>query len=100
MFYDYEFYTATVEEIRNEIGEVEKTIVKKDLFIGDMQPIDESTKAKQWGNDTQASITIYTDTNLNVGDYVYSDDKLLEVEKVIDWVIYKIYALKWAKYEN
>lgn len=100
MFYDYEVFTATLEEIRNEIGEVEKVFVKGNSFYGDIQPIDESTKAKTWGDDTQATFTLYADKTLYNGDYVYYKEQLFEIEKKVDWMNYKIYALKWAKYEG
>lgn len=65
----------------------------------DIQPIEESTKTKTWGNDIESTLQIWCDEDLNVGDVIVYNNEAYVIEKLIDWVSYKIYAIKKADIE-
>lgn len=96
MFYDFTIYKVVKTTVINEIGQTKETYKKDKAFIGDIQPIDEHTRVKTWGSDTIGTFTLYSNESLMCGDMVYYN-KPYEVEKVIDWIEYKMYSLKESK---
>lgn len=60
----------------------------------DIQPIEESIKTKTWGNDIESTWQVFCDEDMNVGDIIIYNNKSYSIEKKIDWISYKIYAIK------
>lgn len=92
-------YTTTKETSKNAIGQV-LTTYKKDKEISiNMQPITEESKAKDWGNDIDATYNMYSDTHLQVGEIISYNNKAYKVIKAIYWNTYNLYALLEADVE-
>lgn len=92
-FKDFTIYTTTKEATKN-LGNILTTYLKKTAVQCDIQPVEESAKAKTWGNDIEATWQVFCDEDMNVGDVIIYNNKSYSIEKKIDWISYKIYAIK------
>lgn len=92
-FKDFTIYTTTKETTKT-LGNVLTTYLKKSAVQCDIQPIEENTKTKTWGNDIESTWQVFCDEDMNVGDIIIYNNKSYSIEKKIDWISYKIYAIK------
>lgn len=92
-FKDFTIYTTTKETAKT-LGNVLTTYLKKAAVQCDIQPIEESTKTKTWGNDIESTWQVFCNEDMNVGDIIIYNNKSYSIEKKIDWISYKIYAIK------
>ena len=92
-FKDSTITTTTKTRIKDK-GQVITSYYLDKTYDVDMQPIEESIKAKTWGNDIEATYQFYSDIELAVEDVIVFKNKPYMIEKVIDWISYKIYAIK------
>ena len=86
--------TKTTKTVIKNRGQVITSYKPTESFSVDIQPIEQSTKTKTWGNDIEATYQIYSDVDLAVDDVIVFKGKPYQVEKVIDWISYNIYAIK------
>lgn len=99
-FYNNEIYLATKSTARNEIGQEIDGYVRKITAIKcDVQPIDEKGVKYTWGEDIESNLQVFCDELLEVDDIIIFNNKVYQVEKVIDWGDYKIYAIKSSDIE-
>lgn len=92
-FKDSTITTTTKTRIKDK-GQVITSYYLDKTYDVDMQPIEESRKAKTWGEDIEATYQFYSDVDLAVDDVIVFKGKTYMIEKIIDWISYKIYAIK------
>lgn len=92
-FKDSTITTTTKTRIKDK-GQVITSYYLDKTYDVDMQPIEESTKTKTWGNDIESTWQVFCDEDMNVGDIIIYNNKSYSIEKKIDWISYKIYAIK------
>lgn len=92
-FKDFVIHTTTETTAKN-LGSVITSYVKFSAIQCDIQPIEEATRAKTWGEDIEATLQIWCDEALNVGDIIVYNNEAYAIEKVIDWISYRNYAIK------
>jgi hypothetical protein len=94
-FYTEEIYKAELTTTKNEIGQEIHGYTKGTASTScDVQPIDEKDIKYTWGNDIESRYKVFCDESFEVGDVIIWRDKVYEIEKIIDWIDYKIYAIK------
>lgn len=86
--------TTTVKSSYKNKGQLITSYTLDREYNVDMQPIEASRKAKTWGEDIEATYQFYSNVDLAVDDVIVFKGKTYMVEKVIDWISYKIYAIK------
>lgn len=89
-WYNKELYKTIYTTIKNEAAQLIKGYKRADIFMGDVQPIEDRT---YWGNDVKSNIQLYCDEDLNVDDIIFYNDKTYVIEKKIPWDDYNLYAL-------
>ena len=92
-FKDFTVYTTTKTTTKNLGREITYYTISTPIQC-DIQPIEESTKTKTWGNDIESMWQVFCDEDMNVGDIIIYNNKSYSIEKKIDWISYKIYAIK------
>ena len=92
-FKDSTITTTTKTSIKDK-GQVITSYTLDKTYDVDMQPIEESIKAKTWGNDIEATYQFYSDIELAVEDVIVFKNKPYKIEKIISWISYNIYAIK------
>ncbi|MBS5937757.1 hypothetical protein [Clostridium sp.] len=92
-------YLTTKTKAKNKIGQLIEVYKKDKAFYGDIQPIDEKALKYTWGEDIKANLQLFADENTQVNEIIVCDDKSYKIEKRIDWIDYKIYALLEADVE-
>lgn len=93
-FRNAEIYTTTFEESENDIGQLIKAYMRNNSYMVNIQPIDEKTVQKIWGSDIESTYQMYFEQLLKIGDVISWNNKAYEVEKVIPWNDYNLYAIK------
>ncbi|MGL5328250.1 MAG: hypothetical protein ACRDD7_03205 [Peptostreptococcaceae bacterium] len=84
-----------VTKDKNNIGKIVETLViENEVYRVNLQPITDESKVKTWGMDIDSKFQIYSDTFLNVGDYILVNNNSFEVDKEVNWVSYGLYAIK------
>lgn len=86
-------YKTTKTSVKNDIGQFIDTYVIGDSIEINLQPIEEKAIKYTWGSDIKASLNFYSTNNFCVDDIVVINNKTYSIEKVIDWVDYKLYAI-------
>ena len=92
-FKDSTITTTTKTRIKDK-GMLITSYTLDKTYDVDMQPIEEATKVKTWGKDIEATWQMYTDIDLEEEDVIVYNNKSYSIEKKIDWISYKIYAIK------
>ncbi|WP_066892942.1 hypothetical protein [Clostridium nigeriense] len=92
-FYDKELYLTIKTKVKNKIGQLIEVYKKNKVFYGDIQPIDEKALKYTWGEDVKSNLQLFTDENILVNNILVYDNKAYKIEKKINWIDYKIYAL-------
>ena len=85
--------TTKYTEVENSVGHPIKSYAKDVDYMVNIQPIEQKQVEKTWGSDLESTYQMYFDEMLNVGDVISWNNRAYEIEKVIDWVNYKLYAL-------
>lgn len=91
---------ATIEtviktSIKNNIGQVIEGYKKSGIsYKVNIQPIDIKSIKYTWGEDIISKYQVYADEILEVGDIIIWNNKTFEVEKVIDYINYRLYAIR------
>lgn len=86
--------TTTIKSSYKDKGQVITSYALYKTYDVDMQPIEEATKVKTWGKDIEATWQMYTNIDLEEEDVIVYNNKSYSIEKKIDWISYKIYAIK------
>ncbi|WP_346879024.1 hypothetical protein [Clostridium sp. UBA7791] len=81
---------------KNNIGQVIIEGWKKNgnVYRVGIDPIDIKAIKCTWGEDIEAKYQVYADEELLIGDIVVWKNKVYEIEKAIDYINYRIYAIK------
>lgn len=84
------------EHSKNEIGQVvSKNKIDDKEYNVNIQPIENSTKSKIWGETIKSTYNMYIEKNIvKAGDFIYWNNESYKVEKIIMWNTYDIAALK------
>lgn len=98
-FYDKKLYLTIETKVKNKIGQLIEVYKKDKVFNGDIQPIDEKALKYTWGEDIKSSYQLFSDEDILVNNILVYDNKAYKIEKRIDWIDYKIYALLEADVE-
>lgn len=94
-FYKEDLYLTTMSTTRNEIGQEIDGYVKNHIPIKcDVQPIDEKGIKYTWGEDIESNLQVFCDELLEVDNIIIWKGKVYQVEKIVDWTDYRIYAIK------
>lgn len=93
MFYNFKLNYTTITKGKNEIGQVVETVTKGDVFAGDLQPISEEEKQRQWGNRVVGEFNLFTNAFLNVNDCVMYNNDVYKVVDKKDWIDYRVFLL-------
>lgn len=86
----------TVKEykVKNDMGMVVKSYMKTgNKYNVNIQPVDAKSYKYTWGEDIKSTLQVYSDVDLKVADIISINSKCYKIEKKIDWIDYKIYAI-------
>lgn len=86
---------TTVKEVKvkDDMGQIVKSYVTGDSCRVNVQPIEQKSYKYTWGEDIKSTLQVYSDIDLKVNDIISINSKCYKVEKKIDWIDYKIYAI-------
>lgn len=96
-FYNKKIYLTTLTTTENEFFETVEVYKKSNVVIdGTIQPIDIKQYETIFGTDIVSREQLFLkSTILNPGDVIVYNNKIYEVEKsIVEWDIYKLYAIK------
>jgi len=80
---------------KNNIGKVIEGWKKNgNIYRVGIDPIDIKAIKYTWGEDIESKYQVYADEELHVGDIVVWKNKAYEMEKAIDYINYRIFAIK------
>lgn len=93
------FKNATLEllkeiKVKNDMGQIVKSYKKTgEGYRVNIQPIEQKAYKYTWGEDIKSTLQVYSDIDLKVNGIISINSKCYKVEKKIDWIDYKIYAI-------
>lgn len=86
-------YLTKNTKLKNKIGQSIEGYIKDRAIKCNIQPIDEKSLKYTWGEDIKSSYQMFTDEDIQVNKILVNDNKTYKIEKKIDWITYKVYAL-------
>ncbi|WP_195954410.1 phage collar protein [Clostridium tertium] len=86
-------YLTIKTKTKNKIGQFIEGYKKDKSIQCNIQPMDEKAIKYTWGEDIKASYQLFSDEDIPVNNILVYDNKTYKIEKKIDWIDYKIYAL-------
>lgn len=92
-FYDKQAIILKEIPEKNEIGQLIKKYKKLQSIKCDIQPIDERAYKYTWGYDIKSTMQIFCNEHLKVNSKLIILNTVYQVEKIVPWDDYSIYAL-------
>lgn len=86
-------YTTLKTKGKNKIGQLVEGYKSDKAIQCNIHPVDEKSIKYVFGEDIKSSLQMFSDENILVNNILVYDNKTYKIEKKINWIDYKIYAL-------